>query len=156
MLTMYFCGIKTHIHKFMCLNISERYKKLVKYFATWSGISYKFNSLRPLNISSNFVFLANYGHYVKFNSKYGFSRSKNIEKLVSHLILVVKWADIWDFHVAVAAILDCYRSGHQGHTPTCLRWLLETFCPYLSRYQISKTCHQVHDSTFIWHIPPLL
>ena len=69
---------------------------------------------------------------------------------------MVKLADIWDFHVPVAAILDCSRSGHQGHTPTCLRWFLESFYPYLSPYQISKTCHQVHDLTFIWHIHPLL
>ena len=33
----------------------------------------------------------------KFNSKYGFSKFQNIEKLVLHLILVVKLADIWDF-----------------------------------------------------------
>ena len=146
----------THTEIYMGLNISERQKKVVKYFATRSGISYRFNSLRSLNISSNFVFLANCGHYVKFNSKYGFSRSENIEKLLLHLILVVKLADIWNFHVPVAAILDCSRSDHQGYTPTCLRWFFVSFYPYKTPYQISITCHQVHDSTFIWHIPPLL
>ena len=123
---------------------------------TRNGISYKFNWLQPFNISSNFVFLANYGNYLKTNSLKGCSRSKNIENGVLHLILVAKLADIWDFHVPVAAILDCSRSGHQGDTPTCLRWFLETLYPYLSPCQISKTCHQVHDSTFTWHIPPLL
>ena len=63
----------THTKVYLCLDISEREKKIVKYFATRSGISYKYNSLRPLNISSNFIFLVNYGHYVKSNSKYGFS-----------------------------------------------------------------------------------
>ena len=46
------------------------------------------------------------------------------------------------FFVPVATTLDCSRSDHQGHTPTCLRWFLETFYPYLSPYQISKTCLQ--------------
>ena len=146
----------THTQTYMFLDISKRWKKILKYFATWSGISYKSNWLGPLNISSNFVFRANYGNYLKFNSKCGFSRSKNIEKVVLHLILVIILADIWYFHVPVAAIFDCSRSGHQGDTPTCLRWFLETLYPYLSPCQISKTCHQVHDSTFIWHIPPLL
>ena len=76
--------------------------------------------------------------------------------MVLHLILEVKLTGIWAFHVPVAAILDCSHSDHQGDTPTCLRWFLKTLYPYLSPCQISKTCHQVHDSTFIWHIPPLL
>ena len=45
----------------------------------------------------------------------------------------------------MAAILDCSQSDHQGYTSTCLRWFLETLYPYLSPYQISKTCQQVHD-----------
>ena len=106
----------------------------------------KFYSLRPLNISWNFIFLANYVHYVKFNSKYGFSKSQNIEKLVLHLILVVKLADIWDFYVPVAAILDCSLSGHQGHTPTCLRWFLET---YIDTYHHTKFQKLVTKCT-IW------
>ena len=74
-----------------------------------------------------------------------FSYLKNIEKVVSHLILLINLADMWDFHAPVAAILDCSKSDHQGDTSTCLRWFLEILYPYLSLYQISKTCHQVHD-----------
>ena len=68
-----------------------------------------------------------------------------MEKVVSHLILLIHLADMWDFHAPVAAILDCSKSDHQGDTSSCLRWFLETLYRYLSPYQISKTCHQVHD-----------
>ena len=146
-LKMYFCGIKTHIQKnYMCLyfrKIKEDSKILcnTKRHSLFHQILF---FLQTMAITSNLT--------VNMDSPY----LKNIQKLVLHLILVVKLPDIWYFHVPVAAILDCSRSGHQRHSPTRLRCFLESFYPYLSPYQISKTCHQVHDSTFIWHIPPLL
>ena len=68
-----------------------------------------------------------------------------MKKVVSHLILLIHLADMWYSHAPVAAILDCSKSDHQGNTSTCLRWFLETLYPFLSPYQISKTCHEVHD-----------
>ena len=144
-----------HTVTYMCLNISERYKKISKYFATRSGISYKFNWLRPFNISSNFVLLANYDNYLKYNSTNGFSRSKTLKSDIK-LDSSGKISRYMRCPCSGGGHIDCSRSGHQGDTSTCLRWFLETLYPYLSPCQISKTCHQVHDSTFIWHIPPLL
>ena len=119
-------------------------------FVTRSGISYNFDWLCPLDIYSNCVFLANYGIYIKLNSNNGFFGSKNMEKVVLHLILVVKLADVRDFHATMAAIFDCSQSGHQGDTQLVCDVFQKTLHPYLSSCQIkkNKTCNLVHDSTF--------
>ena len=46
----------------------------------------------------------------------GFAIPKNMIKLVSHLLLVVKLLDIWDFYIPVVFIWDCPQSDHQSDT----------------------------------------
>ena len=66
-----------------------------------------------------------------------------IEPKISHYLFQI---------TALAAILDFAHTGHQGATPTCMRWFLKTLCPY----QIAKTCHQVRNLHENLDIPTLL
>ena len=79
-----------------------------KHFTNDNGIYYKFNWLRPSNISLNIVFfLQTMAINSNLTAQNGFLISKNMAKMVSYLILMINLDDICDFHVPVAAILDC-------------------------------------------------
>jgi len=62
-------------------------------------------------------------------------------------------AEIWPFQFPVTAIFDFLHNGHQGSSPTCVRWFLKTLYPYLTPCKVLKSCHKVHNFYKYWHIP---
>ena len=108
---MSFCGVKTQINKPVCVLTFQKYKgRYSKHFSTRNNISYKSNSLCPLNILQILFFLQSMAVRSDLTVEMGFSYLKH-GKVVLHVILAT--TDIWDVHSTVVAILDCLSPG--GH-----------------------------------------
>ena len=75
---MSFCGVKTQINKPVCVLIFQKYKgRYSKHFSTRNNISYKSNSLCPLNIHQILFFLQSMAIKSDLTVEMGFSYLKH-------------------------------------------------------------------------------